>query len=42
MTEALFSYRNRQLDIQDIRFIQELITRDYSRGLEFGPFSGQV
>jgi len=32
MDKALFSYRNRQLDIQDIRFIQELITRDYLRG----------
>jgi hypothetical protein len=32
MTEPLFSYRSRQLDIQDIRFIQELIVRDYSKG----------
>ncbi len=32
MDKALFSYRNRQLDMQDIRFIQELIARDYPRG----------
>jgi hypothetical protein len=32
MDKALFSYRNRQLDMQDIRFIQELITQEYSRG----------
>jgi hypothetical protein len=32
MGETVFSYRNRQLDIQDIRFIQELIARDYARG----------
>jgi hypothetical protein len=31
-TKALFCYRNRQLDIQDIRFIQEVIARDYPRG----------
>ena len=32
MDKALFSYRNRQLDMQDIRFIQELIAQDYPRG----------
>jgi len=32
MSETVFSYRNRQLDIQDICFIQGLITRDYARG----------
>jgi hypothetical protein len=32
MNEPLFRYRNRQLGIQDIRFIQEVISKEYDRG----------
>lgn len=32
MNEPLFRYRNRQLGIQDIRFIQEVISKEYLRG----------
>lgn len=32
MNEPLFRYRNRQLGIRDIRFIQEVISKEYDRG----------